>query len=61
MHSLSIEFSSQINDYLLKVNKAIEKVKAESYAKLKRRALFNSGIDFHSRQDVDESKKVGVE
>jgi len=43
------------------VIKAIEKVKSEAYEKLKRRALFNSGINFHSHEDVDESKKIGVD
>ena len=61
MHSLSLEYSSQMTDYLLKVNKAIEKVKSEAYEKLKRRALFNSGVNFHSEEDPDESKKIGVE
>ena len=35
-HSLSIDFSTQIAEYLIKVNKGIEKVKFEAYEKLKR-------------------------
>jgi hypothetical protein len=46
LHSLSLEYSSQITEYLKKVNDSIEKVKNESMQKLKRKVLFSSGIDF---------------
>jgi len=36
MHSLSIEFSSQIQDYLRKVNEGISRIKLEAQGKLKR-------------------------
>ena len=61
MHSLTLEHSPQIIEYLQKVEQAIEKVKVEAYEKLKRKILFNSGIDFHSTEDPDENKRIGAE
>jgi len=37
LHSLSIEYSGQFEEYLKKASAAIEKVKAEAYTKLKRK------------------------
>jgi hypothetical protein len=51
---LSIEFTQQISDYLIKVNGQIEKVKAESYEKLKRKVLFNSGVEFMHSETTDD-------
>jgi hypothetical protein len=51
MHSLSIEYSDTIKDYLVKVNQGIEKVKAEAYEKLKRKVMYSSGIDYHKGED----------
>jgi len=62
MHSLSLEYSAQFEEYLKKACAAIDKVKVEAYSKLKRKVNFNSGIDFHGVEgDVDESKRVGAE
>jgi len=62
LHSLSLEYSAQFEEYLKKANAVIEKVKLEAYSKLKRKVNFNSGVDFHAvPTDIDESKRVGVE
>jgi len=37
MHSLSLEYSAQFEDYLKKASAAIDKVKVEAYSKLKRK------------------------
>lgn len=60
MHSLSLEFSTQIADYLTKVNQGIEKVKFEAYEKLKRQVLYSSGVDFTKGDNPDESRKTGA-
>lgn len=58
------------NDYLKKVEESIAKVKADSTQKLKRKVLFNSGIDFHgtnlspedrSEMHPDECLRQGVQ
>lgn len=59
-HSLSIEFSTQIAEYLIKVNKGIEKVKFEAYEKLKRQVLYSSGVDFTKGESQDEARKHGA-
>ena len=66
MHSLSLEYSELISDYLEKVNLGILKVKRESTEKLKRKVLFNSGIDFLPTEKTgdthpDDVKKYGIE
>ena len=48
IHSLSIDYNSQFEDYLRKANTEIDKVKVEAYEKLKRKVQFNTGVDFHS-------------
>ena len=60
MHSLQIEYSDTIKDYLLKVNQGIEKIKVEAYEKLKRKVMYSSGIEYHKGDDVDVAKKTGV-
>ena len=67
MHSLSIEYSKQFVEYLEIVNKKIQNIKLEAQEKLKRKALFNSGISFFGEEDdqaqhhPDELKKRGME
>ena len=63
--SLSLEFSENIADYLRKVILQINKSKLLAQEKLKRKVLFNSGIDFCDLNkyygDVDKAKKGGID
>ena len=61
MHSLTIEYTTQIADYLVKVNQGIEKVKFEAYEKLKRQVLYSSGVDFTKGDTPDEARKMGAQ
>lgn len=60
MHSLSIEYSDTINDYLKKVNQGINKIKLEAYDKLKKKVVYSSGVDYHKGEDNDQAKMNGV-
>jgi len=61
IHSLSIEYSAQFEEYLKKANAAIDRIKLDAYEKIKRKVKFNSGIDFYSdTNDFDESRRIGA-
>ena len=47
MHSLTLEYSAQFLEYLKIVNEKIQNHKKEAHIKLKRKVLFNSGVDFY--------------
>lgn len=49
-----------IAEYLIKVNKGIDKVKNEAYEKLKRQVLYQSGVDFTKGENQDEARKHGA-
>jgi len=51
IHSLSLEYSKQFDEYLEIVNKKILNTKIEALEKLKRKALFNCGINFFGEED----------
>lgn len=55
MHSLSIEYSKQFEEYLEIVVKKIQNTKLEALEKLKRKTLFNCGISFFGEED-DQTK-----
>ena len=64
VRALGLEYSAQIDDYLQKVLEQINKQKAAAQDKLKRRAMFDCGINFHNLDDcngdADDAKRQGV-
>jgi len=65
MHSLTLEFSAQFVEYLKIVNEKIANHKKEAHLKLKRKVLFNAGVDFYGDGveglHPDDAKKRGGE
>lgn len=64
MRALKIEHSSVIMDYLTKVQEQIVKSKAAAREQIKRKALFDSGVNFfdldRTRGDADDAKRLGM-
>lgn len=64
MRALKIEHSPHILDYLTKVQEQILKSKAAACEQIKRKALFDSGVNFfdleRTRGDADDAKRLGM-
>ena len=64
MRALKIEHSAQILDYLTKVQEQILKAKNAASEHIKRKALFDSGVNYFDLErahgDADDAKRLGM-